>query len=640
MNTSNPLHAFAHRVWRVPLACAPLAATFFLAFHRSIAEACLAGSVLILFWLCPPGQLPSRWISISFLVLLVAPLFALLPVDWFGAPQWRAVLASEPAIELGPFVTPGWAQLLSSLPVYYAGLFFAWWCVSILMGYTEANWLAAGIVLLAAAAGLAVILWVEGPLTDPVVLDRYFVPFMSRNALADWLAVCGVVGIGLVHQAGIRGDWKLVLWLAGLAVIITALLDCGSRSGLVLLGLGAILFAVCRAYQVAQAKTLGIAVVAALAGVILIQYAPGESAERIRASLKNSQATEYYRLKVQRDALDGIGSAVLTGWGLGNLDEVLAFYRTRSAREYRPQHPDNDLLFFSLETGAVAGLAAMVAFLAVLVGMTRSLKDTGHPLRAAGVAAFLVPFVHSFWESPLHSPPVFFLAGLTVILARPSERKATYVSLATQTQSEAPEAAPNPVIALCNRVFPSIFLLAALIFLLLRTLDLPPGAGALLVRQSSVMSWDAWQTKGLELLDQGRNGEAVRAFAISRTLEPFAVAVPEREAMALLRSSAPQEAVPAAKAAVERSSGSLRWERLTGYLQTAPNQQVREAIYRSLQTKELPLMVVWLAFAPPDEARALYVAIQERLDAGESLDPRLQDRLAQWRAANGGGAAP
>ncbi len=587
----------------------PVTVTFLFRAHPEAAVWLLIFSVAGLFAIRRPDRFPGRWVAVAFGALLVSPLFALLPADWFGLQPWRVALVESYALNFGGLNTINPRSTLATLAFFYAGLGYAWWCCSVVWRPRAVEILSVAIVALVTAFSAYLIYEVDEPLRSAATLENYGLPFLTRNVLTSFLAMGAMLAFARGLLAATLDRRSIFGWGAMLAVIFLAMLGTGSRSGPLLLTIGGFLFLFLYGIRTRRFGLFfsGVALVALAYGTV--QLIPGETAQRIRDTLKRPVEADAFRWSIHRDAVRGVAAAPLFGHGVGTFDAIFPFYRVSSARDFRVQHAENDTLMAAVERGAPAALIGVG--LVVLFGSTalREAMRDAKGIRLAAFAAFSMPIVQGFWDVPLHTPPVFFLACL----------------LLSFCWSDPPEEIPDGKTPLPFRLP-----VDRLFWWSFAGLSLVLSATAWVARYevpTDGVRWQDWESRGHEALKSGDFDEARRAFAIARTLEPFSVAVAEEEAFAWFRSARPDYGVEAARDSVVRSVDRNRWARLESYLGASGSPEVQREIMDALPSREAPWVAVWMRFVDDGDFPQVQAELAAQLASGEKLDDELQERV-------------
>jgi O-antigen ligase len=381
-------------------------------------EAIVIGFFAILLLVRPPRHSPGILLSAVAFLFVALALVAFLPADWFALPQWRAALTKDLGVPLGGMISAQPWMTLDSLVLLLAGL--AW----ILYVTTfdaplrairlAARFYAAGIIALGA---FSIYLHLYHQALPFWHNKLGFGPFPNRNQTGDLFGISTIVVLGCLQDDFRRGHKRWIFWLAGVFVLIAALVFAFSRAGILILVAGSTAWLVRLAFRKWSGPGLAIAaslLLLLIAGLLLFG---GETIARFHLRLGDEgPVTSDFRWLVFRDALTMIQASPWYGVGLGNFESIFALFRDASRGVTRSHHPESDWLWMAAEMGWPAVVLVLVSF-AVFVRRAFPLKEgTNQRLRyAALVGAFLFA-LHGFVDVSGHRFASFlagtFLLGL------------------------------------------------------------------------------------------------------------------------------------------------------------------------------------------------------------------------------------
>jgi O-antigen ligase len=227
---------------------------------------------------------------------------------------------------------------------------------------------------------------------------------------------------------GVRGALVAVLsrgyvdlfCCAGLMIAVLALTL--SRSGLVALGVAAVMIAVLSGRRRSRAVAAG-AIVVSGAIAVAIWLNAAQAVDEL-SSVAQSQGN---RVVIWRETLPIIRDFAVAGTGAGTFpDAMLQYQRTSTFMLFN--HAHNEYLNVLAEGGAVL-LVLLVLFVALLlrVAARRWASDGGTPhwSRIGALAGLCGVAAQSVWEFPLRTPANLLLAALLVaLIALPTRRPA------------------------------------------------------------------------------------------------------------------------------------------------------------------------------------------------------------------------
>lgn len=402
----------------------------------------LAGVALIAITLAaparpfPPGARPA-FLLIGFIVALVAvqllPLPAGLEQHLPGREAARAVrdaagLADAPArLSLDPFRTrrsalsllPGMAMFLSTLRA----------------GPQERRLLAVvavAVALLSALLGMFQ-LSAGGPYLYQTAHEGSAVGlFTNRNHNAD-LLICGILLLAALGRGWARGTGQRLFAAAVMVFLAISVVATVSRGGALLivpaLGLGLLYLFGVRGRSAATLLGGGLLLAA---GGLLVMVNPMVHATFARFARAGSDA----RIDFWRDTIVAIRAYWPVGSGLGTFVPVYATFEDLNA--VGPQyanHAHNDYLEIVLECGA-AGVAAMLAYLALLGRAAVGVARRGDPIAIGAIGSILVLLLHSIIDYPLRMLSLMTLFGLLNALVLNRSRRVAI-------RDNAPDAVPS-----------------------------------------------------------------------------------------------------------------------------------------------------------------------------------------------------
>lgn len=263
-------------------------------------------------------------------------------------------------------------------------------------------------------------------------------PFVNPNHLAGWLVMAvSLLGAYLDNRVrsartqtslgGVRGVLVAVLsrgyvdlfCCAGLMITVLALTL--SRSGLVALGVAAMMIAALSGRRRGRAVAAAAIVVSGAIAVAI--WLNTDQAVTELSAVTQSQGN---RVIIWRETLPIIRDFVIAGTGAGTFpDAMLQYQRTSTFMLFN--HAHNEYLNVAAEGGAVL-LLLLGLFIALLlqVAARRFTSDgTPHWSRIGALAGLSGIAAQSVWEFPLRTPANLLLAALLVALvALPSRRSA------------------------------------------------------------------------------------------------------------------------------------------------------------------------------------------------------------------------
>jgi O-antigen ligase len=352
------------------------------------------GIGLLLFF-CPPRTLPNRLVLFGLAGLVFCGLFAFLPSQWFGEPEWHSTLRQA---------VPGLANTVSLQPwqsfqrfgVMLSVVLFVIWViqwrprhrVNGLKMLTVGIALVATVALVARAYGFAVPGW------HP---PQGFGPFVNRNQTGTLMALGAMLSLGLIANAARKRWWMVLLWASAFVVCLAALLLSNSRAPFCLLALGSLIWLFKRLKFSAKGFALAGGLLFLLAAAALVV---GEQvAKRFPDLLTNGAG---FRTKIYYDSFRLIGSTPLEGVGIGNFEAIFPSFRHLSLNTARVIHPESDWLWLISELGALSAVCCAIAVFGLFLRPAHPGTKGEKEILLAGLIAMGAFLANSLFDVPGH----------------------------------------------------------------------------------------------------------------------------------------------------------------------------------------------------------------------------------------------
>jgi O-antigen ligase/Flp pilus assembly protein TadD len=518
--------------------------------------------------------------------LLLLAAIAFLPHSWFFAPDWRSAIVHDFEISLPPSLTPQPWMTASCLISFAAGLSWLYVVATQELDLRAVRFqlrlFAAGIVALAAISVLLYLAHITLPFW---INQRGFGPFPNRNQTADLFGLTAIILLACTQDDVRSRRKRWIFWLAGLGVIVTAIILNFSRAGILILigGVAVWIGANALRHRSAARIAVGLSVLLVLLSILLLMG--GQTLERFH--LRGFQGTGIssdFRWLIFQDAFQLIRSSPWCGIGLGNFDAIFAIFRDASIGDTRALHPESDWLWLWCELGWPAVLLA-VAGAALLLRRVAPLKEgTNQRFRLAALIAALLFAVHGLVDVSAHRIGTSFSGILLLGLAlhRPLSFK------------------PSAWIPYLFRLVGLILIVTGIAWAAaVRGTNLLPGSVGVANAKKlagianrgrnfsegidisthalawAPLDWQLYFVRGLSETGAGQPAKALDDFRRARFLEPNAYEVPLAEGNLWL-SSHPLQAVTAWREALRRAGPQQRGEVYSSMLSAAAVQKSSE----------------------------------------------------------------
>ena len=402
------------------LALLPVLACFLGGATQKWAEGIVV-AVLGLYLVARPPHLslgkPINCVVLAFIGLAAV---AFLPARWFFSPAWRSALVNDFSISL--------PQTLSAQPWITAGAL-----ISLLAGISwlyiiatqelelrsvrfQLRLFVGGVVSLAA---IAIVLYLANAALPFWINQRGFGPFPNRNQTADLLGITSIVLLACAQDDLRRRRKRWLFWLAGLSVLITAIILNYSRAGLaILVGGSALWISAVALRQRSPAKiALGLSVLLLLLSAVLLLG--GQTLERFNLhGMIGTTISSDFRWKIFHDTFQLIRESPWCGIGLGNFESVFAIFRKESVGSARALHPESDWLWLWAELGWLGVILAVIGGILLIWRVLPLQEGTNQRFRLAALIGAIVFALHGLVDVSGHRLGTalsgLFLLGLSL----------------------------------------------------------------------------------------------------------------------------------------------------------------------------------------------------------------------------------
>jgi hypothetical protein len=383
------------------------------------AQAVIALLVALQILLSPPRVALGIIPSLLLLLFMGLALSAFLPADWSPLPEWRRHLAMDLHAPLGNLRTPQPWLTLQACGLLLTGLVWTYYLFAQEWSPAEKSQalrlFTAGMILLAM---VAIVAYLTGYRIPGWRQEQNRGWFPNRNQTADVLALTGIVNYVVAFKRLEKKKWNGILWLAGLAVICTALVVSYSRSGILMIFCGIAFWHLSSLFRPREGKNLALGAAALLLLLSLFFLFGGAALERFMNFPQpvNPYASDY-RVLIQEDALKVSLHAPVLGVGLGNFEPIFTSMRVASADQNRTLHPESDWLWMAVEMGWLAPLLVASGVSWWLSQCLPVILKSGEALRLAAMMATLMFIAHGFVDVSGHRLGSFFVGILMAALS-------------------------------------------------------------------------------------------------------------------------------------------------------------------------------------------------------------------------------
>jgi O-antigen ligase len=356
------------------------------------------------------------------------------------AAQIDAALRLDPAAGASPMQalsidteSTAWAFALGAA---YVGLFL---CARCIFARGGVRTVARGITWL--GLGLSVLVAVQRA-TSPSMLYWYFKPldagaspygpFVSRNALATWLAMAVPIAVGYAaardqsdRRSNVGFAAKLAamdstqLWLAGAACLMTgAVFASMSRAGILGIAAGVLAFIAVARRRIHRGRAVvwtaaGLGTLT-LIGLMFANF--GALAMRLHGS---TDAGEWGRSAIWRDTWRMTQDFWVAGVGAGAFERGMLLYQ-QGSRVFFFNHAHDEYLQLLAEGGLLLAVPAAIAAIAGAVVIAARVRIDRTPIfwiRAGAIAGMVAVAVQSIFDTGLRTPANGVLFAIVAAIA-------------------------------------------------------------------------------------------------------------------------------------------------------------------------------------------------------------------------------
>ena len=621
--------------WTDPAtALLPVLACFLGGATQKWAEGIVVALLGVLLLLNPPRFSLGGWVNGIMVALVALAAVAFLPASWFFQPAWREALGNDFGIVLPSTLSPQPWITLSCLLSFVAGLCWFYYVATHDLDTRAARRqlriFAGGVALL---AGLAVALYFAKTALPFWHNQRGFGPFPNRNQTANLLGITAIVILACGQDDIRQGRKRWIIWVAGLAVIIAAIVLNFSRAGIVILLLGSGLWFAAFALRSGSTARIAIGASALLVMLTVLLVFGGETLERFNLrGADGAGVSRDFRWLIFQDALQLIAASPWPGIGLGNFEPVFAIFRDASLGQSRALHPESDWLWLAAELGWPAVILILAGAALVLRRVFPLDEGSNQRFRLAALIGALLFGLHGIIDVAGHrvgsAMAGVFLFGLAIRRPLPV-RASALLTISFRA------------LGVALVVIGGAWLTAAY-----RGAPLPGGIAADLAKRRAAaanvgrnftetiaeanrgleyapLDWQLYFFRAIGHAGAKRNREALEDFRRARFLEPNSFEVPYQEGLAWITTH-PMLAITAWRESLRRA-GAQRPELYDRMLSAAAQLDRRvDELLRQFGSTQPDLALIYLRRANRDDfAIGLARFLQD--------DPTLQSMTADQR---------
>lgn len=530
-----------------------------------------------------------------------------------------------------------WVSLESWL-LLLVGIIWFFTCISMSFSQTERRFTLQTMTLsIAGIAAIAVVihyLKIEVPFWRSVWRVNYYGPFPNRNNFSGLLSIGAVLALAIATDAYRRKALSWIYFLLGLCFIFFALLLNTSRMGVILFfgGISSWMYFSTIEKRSMQRLAVGTSILLLLASFFFLfgQHIIARFTQNVDLI---TTITSDARGRIFKDAYTVFAKQPFLGVGLANFEPIFAFSKTARMSHLitRELHPENDWLWFAVEAGLPAFLAALITFFALIRNFKSSHEERKRSsrkdlrLRNACAISIGILAIQGLVDTPLHTIGLATLGALMAGLALN----------------------PKRAVAVTDRISPLFSRALGVVCLAIGFLWLAVAAGRPVIPGTAAAKLYANQAQALSL--QGDNAAALAVmnkaiaihplqwnyyfdraqiklrhgfpaqdalddFSITRFLEPNNADLCLRE-MEIWLAYSPSLAIPAVREAMhrDRNAAYAYYQTIINYLYHHP--ELREAV-RNLAT-DPKLRLLYLTSATGDDFKS---ALNELLASSSTLD--------------------
>src|SRR5229473_7431976 len=352
----------------------------------------------------PPRFSLGLALNLVWRLLLEKKKVAFLPASWFFQPPWRASCVNDLGISLPTTLSPQPWMTLTCLLSLVAGLSWLYAVCAQQLELREARLqlrlFTAGVVVLAA---ICILFWLRHGSPPFWHNERNFGPFPNRNQTGNLFGLTAIMILACGQDDLRKGRWRWIIWVAALALMITAIILNFSRAGIGILVAGSAFWL--GAFSLRQRSPSRIALVVSFLLLLLtaLLLFGGQTLERFHLrNLANAGISSDFRWRIFSDVFQLIRDSPWVGIGFGNFEDVFAIFRAASYSDRRAIHPESDWLWLWTELGWLAVVLVIVGLILLVRKIYPLHEGTNQRYRLATLMAAILFALHGLVDVSGH----------------------------------------------------------------------------------------------------------------------------------------------------------------------------------------------------------------------------------------------
>ena len=364
------------------------------------------------------------------LALIGCALIAFCPASWFSQPAWRQTLIQDFGIGLPTTVSPQPWMTTGCLLSFLAGLSWLYYVaggdVEIRAARRQLRIFAIGVIILAA---FSIVLYRAHGTLPFWHYQRGFGPFPHRHQTAVLFGITAVLVVACIHDEIRHGKKRWVFWLAGLGVVLSAIILNFSYTGIALFLVGSFAWLLVLILRSGSITRIAIGLSILLVAAAVLFFFGGGILERFhpREAAGTATLAQDFRLPVLPDPHEVVHASPWYGVGLGNFSPVLGIIRQASLGQAHRFYPQSDWLWLRAELGW-PGVTLVLAAIAFIFWKTFPFVDgTNQWFRLAALIGALLFALHGLVGGSGHRVGTVFVGIflLAMALRRPLRTRAS-----------------------------------------------------------------------------------------------------------------------------------------------------------------------------------------------------------------------